>query len=137
MKNADHTGVIAMEVWADIKGFEGYYQISSYGRVRSLDRYVPDCFGSKRIAKGQILKPYKTPKGYMKITLYKDSKKVYRKCRVHRLVAETFLDNKDNLPEVNHKDGNKANNNLSNLEWCTQKENLEHARAMMARKKDV
>lgn len=126
-----------MEIWADIAGFEGYYQVSTYGRVRSLDRYVPDNHNSKRIARGQILKPYKTPKGYLKITLYKDSKKVYKKCRVHRLVAEAFLKNEDDLPEVNHLDGNKSNNALSNLEWCTQEENLRHAKEMMmARKQD-
>lgn len=119
-----------MEIWKDIKGFEGYYQISSWGRVRSLDRYVPDCFDSKRIAVGQILKPYKTKKGYLKITLYKNSKQVYKKCRVHRLVAEAFIDNPNCLPEVNHKDGNKENNSITNLEWCTGEENRKHAQMM-------
>ena len=125
-----------MEEWKDIKEFTGYYQVSNCGRVRSVDRYVPDNHNSKRIAKGMILKPYKTTKGYLKVTLYKDSKKVYKKCRVHRLVAEAFLDNTDNLPQVNHIDGNKENNNVKNLEWCTQEYNLKHAQEMMAKKKN-
>lgn len=100
-----------MEIWRDILGFEGKYQVSSWGRVRN--------------AKGQILVPYKNEKGYLKIALCKNGENY--KCRVNRLVAEAFIPNPYNLPQVNHKDGNKENNSFTNLEWITNRDNQIHA----------
>lgn len=90
---------------------------------------VDDCYGSKRLAKGQLIKPYKNKKGYLKVTLYL-SKTEWKKKRVNRLVAETFISNPENLPEVNHKDGNPENNSISNLEWCNGEYNRRHAQMM-------
>ena len=99
-----------MEIWAPIKDFPNY-EISSWGRVRNR--------------KGQIMIPYKNHKGYLKIALCKDG--IRYKRRIHRLVAQTFIPNPYNLPEVNHIDGNKENNSFSNLEWVTGEQNREHA----------
>ena len=93
-----------MEEWKDIKGYEGLYQISNKGRVKSLYN------------KSKILRPGKR-KGYFFVWLYKNKKR--KQYSIHRLVAEHFLLNPDNLPVVNHKDENKLNNNVENLEWCT------------------
>lgn len=109
------------EKWKDIKGYEGLYQVSDLGRVRSLDR--EDRLG--RFKLGKIKAPCDNGRGYLCVNLKKDSKQKNKS--VHRLVAEAFLPNPDNLPEINHKDGNKANNQVSNLEWCTRSENAKHA----------
>ena len=99
------------EIWKDIPNYEGLYQISDTGRIKSLKRNI-------------ILKP-STNKNYFKIILCKNgSKKTYF---IHRLVAIAFISNPKNLLEVNHIDGNKLNNNVNNLEWCTRKENVEHS----------
>ena len=106
-----------MEEWKDIKGYEGKYQISNKGRVKSLNY--------KRTGKEKILKLSSDINGYKKITLCKNSKqKTYL---IHKLVAEAFLPNPDNLPVVNHKDENKLNNNVENLEWCTQAYNVNYS----------
>lgn len=108
------------ELWKDIVGYEGIYQISNLGNVRSLNRVV--IRGKvKQKRKGKVLSNYKIGKGYYAVRL---CKKMYP---IHRLVALHFLKNKDNKPCVNHIDGNKLNNSASNLEWCTLKENTEHA----------
>ncbi len=101
------------EIWKPIKGYEELYEISSFGRVRSLNYY---CKG-----KHEILKLSAKPNTYLKVALRKDGKVKYY--RVHRLVAEAFLPNPNNLPQVNHKDGNKQSNVLSNIEWCSPKQN--------------
>lgn len=100
------------EEWKDIVGFEGLYKVSNYGAIYS-------CYTNKELV------PIKTSKGYYKVGLYKDNKKIQK--RIHRLVAETFIKNDKNFLEVNHKDGNKTNNNVNNLEWCTGEYNIEHA----------
>ena len=105
------------EVWKDIKGFEGFYKISNTGKVRSLPRN-----GTKK--DGSILKP-STYTGYAIVSLQKNGETSYK--RVHTLVAEAFIPNPDNKREVNHIDGNKTNNNVKNLEWCTSSENQLHA----------
>lgn len=110
-----------MEIWKDIKNFEGYYQISNYGKVRSLDR-----FDGVRNRKGQNIKPALKNNGYLQVGLRKHRKRKY--VSVHRLVAEHFINNPENKSQVNHIDGNKQNNCVSNLEWSTPGENLEHAR---------
>lgn len=109
-----------MEEWKDIAGFEGMYQVSNVGQVRSLDRV--DNRGYKQ--KGRTVKP-STSKGYQNAHLCKLSK--YTTISIHRLVALAFISNPDNRPQVNHIDGNKQNNHISNLEWATAKENINHA----------
>lgn len=109
-----------METWKDIDDFKGLYQISNLGNVKSLDIML-NCKGAKGIdkhlRKGRILKKYIGTTGYYNVNLSKNSKSKLK--RVHRLVAEAFIPNPDNLPCINHKDGNKLNNDVSNLEWCT------------------
>ena len=106
----------AVEVWKDIEGYEGLYQVSSLGQVRSLDRYIDTVtvLGKplQKFNKGRVLKQWYLPKGYASIEL---SGKKYL---VHRLVAEAFIPNPDNLPIINHKDMNTGNNRVENLEWC-------------------
>ena len=101
------------EIWKDVKGYEGRYQVSNFGNVRSLNHFVKNGHG-RRIVYGRILKPYKSSHGYLSVYLGKNM----RHCSVHRLVAMAFIPNPNNLPEVNHKDENKANNVYTNLEWC-------------------
>lgn len=111
------------EIWKDIKGFEGIYQVSNYGRVKSLPRFVNNHSENKKIgfhSKEKILRPSK--KRYAVVVLSKKGK-LYSFC-VHRLVAEVFIPNPDNLSQVDHLDGDKLNNNVNNLEWVTPKENV-------------
>lgn len=108
------------EVWKDIADFEGIYQVSSLGNVRSLDRCV-ECNDSIRHYKGRMMKFYKKKNGYLQVNLKR--RNLNKQFLVHRLVAETFIPNPCNYPCVNHKDENKANNSVDNLEWCTQEYN--------------
>lgn len=112
------------EVWKDVKGYEGLYQVSDKGRIRSVDRVVNTCYGSKMYIKSKILKPVKYKGGYLRIDLCKEGTK--RLYLIHRLVAEAFLPNPDNLPCVNHKDEIPYHNNVDNLEYCTQKYNINY-----------
>lgn len=116
-----------MEEWRDIEGYEGY-QISSEGRVRSLDRCVVYKDGSKHFYKGKILKFSINVFGYYQIGLCKNGVRKFH--RVNRLVAKAFIPNPDNLPEVNHKDEDKTNNNVDNLEWCDRKYNMNYGTAI-------
>ena len=113
------------EVWKDIPDFEGSYQVSNIGRVRSVDRVVTFKDGSMRKYKGKVLKPSIGSSGYEQVMLYDDNG--YNKS-VHRLVLETFKPHvsMSNL-EVNHMDGDKLNNHLTNLEWVTGRDNILHA----------
>jgi len=106
-----------VEIWKDIEGYKGIYQVSNYGRVRGLERYVNyKSTGLKRILKEKILKPNVIKGGYLQVKLLKNNTS---KCYlVHRLVALNFLENKRDLPQVNHKDENRQNNHLDNLEFC-------------------
>ena len=104
------------EIWKDIHGYEGHYQVSNLGRVRSLDRIVKYSNGRDHFAKGRIIKPG-TCRGYRTAGLHVDGQT--KKARISRLVAEHFVDNPHNYPHVNHKDENKENDCADNLEWCT------------------
>ena len=100
--------------WRDIEGYEGLYQVSNLGRVRSLNcRGHKGCIG--------ILTPRLDGKGYEMVALYKEGKA--RNTKIHRLVAQAFIPNPNNYPQVNHKDENKTNNDVKNLEWCTNEYN--------------
>lgn len=104
-----------MEVWKDVVGYEGFYQVSNEGNVRSVERIVP--FGNRtRTVPSKTRVQAKDKRGYSTVMLSKNNK--LKNAKVHRLVAEAFIDNPDALPEVNHKDENKQNNHVSNLEWC-------------------
>ncbi len=119
-----------MEQWKDIKGYEGLYQVSDLGRVRSLDKYVWNIHNqSYSLRKGKILKQGKGVKNsqgqyYRNVKLYKDGK--HKSFKVHRLVAKAFIENPDNLPFINHKDENPENSQACNLEWCDQKYNVNY-----------
>lgn len=101
----------------------GIIEVSNFGRVRTLDRIVPRGKYTQFV-KGLILKQYDNGNGYLHVVLGMNGKTVTKK--VHRLVAETFISNPDNLTEVNHKDCNRANNNVENLEWCTRSYNRQY-----------
>lgn len=104
-----------MEIWKDIAGYEGY-QVSNLGTVKSLERECKGNKGCTFIRKGKVLSPKTHKNGYLIVGLCKDSKmKMYY---IHRLVAEAFIQNPNNYPIINHKDENKQNNYIENLEWC-------------------
>ena len=105
-----------MAIWKDVEGFEGLYRVSNEGVLMSTPR-----FGTY----GGVMKPYKLNSGYEVYRLYKDGK-IHREL-THRLLAKNFIPNPENKPYINHIDGNPMNNSLDNLEWVTQKENIQHA----------
>lgn len=109
------------ERWTSVRGFEGRYEISDHGRCRSLD--FRDAWGRKR--PGRVLIQGLDRRGYPRLSLSMHDQK--RMFRLHRLVAEGFVSNPNGLPQVNHKDGNKLNNHWTNLEWCTNLHNVQHA----------
>ena len=102
-----------MEEWRDVPGFEGLYQVSNYGRVRRIYN-----------GKVKVMTQRHRGKGYLGVTLIKNG--IKKDFYVHRLVAETFIPNPDNLPQVNHKNLNKEDNSVDNLEWVTNVDNMRH-----------
>lgn len=108
------------EVWKPVVGYEGLYEVSNYGNIRSLDKRVGWWQNKTRVINGRIISQYKLDR-YPKVRLTKD--KTGKMKYVHRLVAEAFIPNPDKLPEVNHIDENKMNNHVDNLEWCTREYN--------------
>lgn len=124
------------EIWKPIKGYEGLYEISNKGRVKSLARYYK-AFGYRKIRiEEKIMSPVESPQGYYQIGLSKEGAKKH--VQIHRLVAQAFIPNPQNLPFINHKDENKKNNCIDNLEWCTPEYNVNYgsgiARAEETRK---
>ena len=113
------------EYWLDIPNYKGYYQISNYGSVRSLDRIIKDKNGKTQAIKGKVLKLRINSGGYHCVGLSKNGNKAT--FSVHQLVAQTFIPNPDNKRTVNHINGIKTDNKISNLEWTTYSENLFHA----------
>ena len=111
-----------MEIWKDIPGYEGLYQVSDLGQVKSYDMLVNNCGKSKSLRRGRILKKTNI-KGYERVHLCKDGKVM--QCYVHYLVLSTFLPNPEpyTLTEINHKNEDKSDNRLCNLEWCDRKYN--------------
>ena len=114
---------MAEEKWKDIKGYEGLYQISSFGRIKTVPHWQTYSNGDKHFYKERIRVPGVGPTGYLSIRLGSKG----REAGVHRLVAETFIPRVPGKNDVNHIDGDKTNNRVENLEWCTQKENVYHA----------
>lgn len=106
------------EEWKSIPGYDGKYEISNYGRVKSYQ------YCKKQKTNERILVPCKQQTGYTSVNLYKDRK--IKTLHIHRLVAEAFIPNPDNLPVINHKDENRENNYVENLEWCTHAYNLSY-----------
>ena len=113
------------EIWKDVEGYEGLYQVSNEGRVKSLDRRVAARNDSTMFKKGVLMTLQTTHKGYYGVVLQKEG--VKRTHQVHRLVATAFIPNLEGKTQVNHIDCNKKNNHVSNLEWVTQNENMQHA----------
>lgn len=115
--------MIEEEIWKDLLGYEGVYQVSNLGRIRSVDRY--DCAGRFRKGKIKAVGLFSKEKKYYECCL--NQEKTQTTILVHRYVAFAFIPNPLNLPQVNHIDGIKANNRADNLEWCTSKENIRHS----------
>lgn len=110
-----------MEIWLDVIGYEGLYKVSSLGRIKSIK---PHPTSRKKEPRSRIMATRLTYRGYEIVALRKG--KSHKTFTVHRLVANSFLPNEDNFEQVNHIDGNKTNNDVSNLEWCTRQQNIDH-----------
>lgn len=121
-----------MEKWKNIEDYP-IYEVSNIGRVRSIDRIV-NCSKGKRTFKGRILSIRKDKKGYCTVNLYKNGSGIPQ--YVHRLVAKVFIPNPNNLPVINHKDENPLNNTVQNLEWMTNKENVNYGTRVQRVKED-
>jgi DNA-binding Xre family transcriptional regulator len=113
------------EIWKDIEGYEGIYQVSSLGRVKSLARVITRSTGADYSVIERILKTANNPSGY-EVAILSTNGKMYP-VTVHRLVAKAFIPNPENKETINHKNGVKTDNRVSNLEWHTRSENVKHA----------
>ena len=112
------------EIWKPIEGYEGRYEVSNLGRIKSLSRHIVRKDGRISFRKSRYLK-FRDKQGYKRVNLYNDC--VRKDFSVHRLVAEAFVLNPENKPEINHKDGIRDNNIYTNLEWVTHSENIVHS----------
>lgn len=111
------------EIWKDVIGYEEQYQVSNLGNIRSKDRTIIDCLGRRRTLKSHKIRIQTSKIGYKQVLLHKDGK--MKTHLVHRLVAEAFIPKtEENKNEINHKDENKSNNTVDNLEWCDHKYNI-------------
>lgn len=119
------------EKWLPVDGYDGIYEVSTMGRIKTLQRTFYDKKGNERIVKEKIRKPYTTWDGYLRISFYGHG--YQEKTTVHRAVAKAFIPNPNNLPIVNHKDGNRKNNSLDNLEWVSESENTLHSFRVLKR----
>lgn len=115
---------MGVEIWKPVSGYEGMYEVSDEGRVRSLDRVVKGRVGNNRLFPGKILSPETTYQGYKRVRLSREGKT--RRFTVHSLVAQAFIGDYPDGLVINHIDENKANNRPDNLEYITQKENINH-----------
>lgn len=137
MKNLNNNNktenIETTEIWKDVKGYEGIYQVSNLGRIKTLERTIEfnrrgkieERVIKERILTGEKRKANKKGQYYKRISLIKDG--ILRRVPLHRVILETFVPNPNNLPVANHLDGNPENNRLSNLEWCTHSENELHS----------
>lgn len=112
------------EIWKDVVGYEGIYQVSNLGRIKALPRKVKVCGGAYRLIGEHIVKPTKCKNGYLEAAFSVRQKREVR--LLHRVVAQAFIENPDNLPEVNHIDEDITNCHADNLEWCTSKYNANY-----------
>ncbi|MDD5589059.1 MAG: NUMOD4 domain-containing protein [Candidatus Nanoarchaeia archaeon] len=113
------------ETWKNIEGYDGIYQVSDRGRIKSLSRLHKIHHNYYVKCKTKILKQTTTKKGYLRIGLNKNN--ITKQFQVHRIVSIAFIPNVWNKPQINHKDGNKKNNYIKNLEWCNNSENQKHS----------
>lgn len=121
-----------MEEWRDVVGYEGLYQVSSLGNVRSVSRKVKCGTNSQRLVNSKILKQHISDNGYKGISLIKNHKR--KRFSVHRLVAEAFIENVQLLPQVNHINANPLDNRVVNLEWCTNLYNARYKKIVSGKK---
>lgn len=115
-----------LEVWRDVKWYEGFYKVSNLGRIKSVERRIKLRGSYERLYESKIMKCKVSKDGYYTIGLRMRGKREWK--RIHRLVAEAFIENPLGYEVVNHIDGNKLNNNVDNLEWCTIEYNNNHAK---------
>lgn len=125
--------ITCQEIWKDIPDFEGLYQVSNLGNVKTLERTTKNKQGTC-LRKEKLLNLNISNRGYVNVKLYNTSKNIKKTIFVHKLVGLCFLNNANQYKEINHIDGNKLNNNINNLEWCSRSHNVKEAYRLNLRK---